>query len=411
MSPASTGPDISLEDFTAEAESYLAQHYPRARRGAEQRFVWGEGSDEVRVFQEPDPEVEADALPAIRAWRAGLWEAGLGWITGPTEYGGRGLPSAYQRAFERVSRGFEVPGDGSLTVSLGMIAPTILAHGGEEQKRHYLPKMFSGELISCQLFSEPGAGSDLASLSCKAVRDDSGTWRLTGQKVWTSGAHLADIGEIICRTADEPRHRNLTAFLVDMHAEGVQVRPLRQMTGGASFNEVFLDDVPVPDSARLDEEGNGWKVALTTLANERGAMGASSFGGAGILSTERLAELVRHAGAADDPVVRRAFGELLVSLRAARYTQQVMSARAKAGDAPGPEVALNKIALSDNMARLGSFVAEVLGPKAVADTGEWGSYAWTSVILGAPGYRLGGGTDEVLKNTIAQRVLGLPRAR
>jgi alkylation response protein AidB-like acyl-CoA dehydrogenase len=410
MSAPNSAP-ISLEEFTAEAEAYLAEHYPKARRSESRRFVWGEGSDEVRVFQEPDPEQEADALPAIKAWRAGLWEAGFGWITGPTEYGGRGLPGSYQRAFERVARGFEVPGDGALTISLGMIAPTILKHGSEEQKQHYLPKLYSGELICCQLFSEPGAGSDLASLSTRAVRAEDGGWRVTGQKVWTSGAHLADIGEVICRTADSPRHRNLTAFLVDLRAPGVEVRPLRQMTGGSSFNEVFLDDVAVPDEARLDDEGNGWPVALTTLANERNAMGHSAFGGAGILSTERLAELVRHAGAAEDPVVRRAFGELLVQLRAARYTQAVMGARAKAGDSPGPEVALNKIALSANMGRLGEFVSSVLGPKAVADSGEWGTYAWTSVVLGAPGYRLGGGTDEVLKNMIAQRVLGLPRAR
>ncbi|HTF45822.1 MAG TPA: acyl-CoA dehydrogenase family protein [Pseudonocardia sp.] len=403
-------PPISLDDFGAEVEAYLAAHYQEARR-AERRFVWGEGSDEVRVFQEPEPEREADALPAIRAWRAGLSAAGLGWITGPTEYGGRGLPGAYQRVFERVARGFEVPGDGALTISLGMIAPTILKHGSAEQKKHYLPKMYAGELICCQLFSEPGAGSDLASLRTRAVpAEDGRSWRITGQKVWTSGAHLADIGEIICRTADGPRHHNLTAFLADMRAPGVRVRPLRQMTGGASFNEVFLDDVEVADTARLGEVGEGWPVALTTLANERNAMGHSAFGGAGILSTERLAELVRRAGAADDPVVRRAFGELLVRLRAARYTQAVMGARARAGDAPGPEAALNKIALSDNMARLGEFVAGVLGPRAVADTGEWGTYAWTSVILGAPGYRLGGGTDEVLKNMIAQRVLGLPRA-
>jgi alkylation response protein AidB-like acyl-CoA dehydrogenase len=402
--------DPTPEEFAAEVEEYLAAHYPKARRQEKRRFVWGEGSDEVRVFQEPDPETEADALPAIRDWRRGLWEAGLGWITGPTEYGGRGLSGAYQRVFEKVARGYQVPGDGSLTVSIGMIAPTILRHGSDEQKQDYLPKMYAGELIACQLFSEPGAGSDLASLRCRAVRDGDG-WRLTGQKVWTSGAHLSDIGEIICRTADEPRHRNLTAFLVDMHAEGVAVRPLRQMTGGASFNEVFLDDVYVPDSARLDDEGNGWKVALTTLANERNSMGDSAFGGAGILSTDRLVELVRHAGKADDPAVRRELGALLVSLRAARYNQQVMGARAKAGDTPGAEVALNKIALSDNMARLGRFVSDVLGPRITADTGEWGTYAWTSVLLGAPGYRLGGGTDEILKNMIAQRVLGLPRAQ
>ena len=401
---------ISLEDFTAEVEAYLSKHYPRAKKQEHKRFVWGEGSDEVRVFQEPDPEVEADAMPAIRNWRSGLWEAGLGWITGPTEYGGRGLPNAYQRAFESVVRRYEVPGDSSLTIGLGMVAPTILRHGNEEQKKHHLAKLYSGESIGCQLFSEPGAGSDLASVSCKAVRAEDGSWRVSGQKVWTSGAHLSDVGEIICRTSDGPRHHNLTAFLIDMHAPGVTVRPLRQMTGGAAFNEVFFDDVSVPDSDRLGEEGDGWKVAITTLSNERNAMGHSSFGGAGILSTERLIGLIEHTGSAQDPMVRREFGELLVSLRAARYTQQVMAARAKAGDSPGPEVALNKIALSSNMGQLGKFVADVLGPKIAADTGEWGTYAWTSVLLGAPGYRLGGGTDEVLKNMIAQRVLGLPRA-
>jgi alkylation response protein AidB-like acyl-CoA dehydrogenase len=401
---------ISVEDLAAEAEAYLSAHYPKASRGERKRFVWGEGSDEVRVFQEPDPETEEDALPAIRAWRRGLWDAGLGWLTGPVEYGGRGLSGAHQRAFEAVVRRYEVPGDASLTIGLGMVAPTILRHASEEQKKHYLRALYSGELISCQLFSEPGAGSDLASLSTRAVQQEDGSWRVSGQKVWTSGAHLSDIGELICRTTDGPRHRNLTAFLLDMHAPGVTVRPLRQMTGGAAFNEVFLDDVVVPDSARLDEVGNGWRVAITTLSNERNAMGHSSFGGAGILSTERLVGLLENAGGADDPVVRRAFGELLVSLRAARYTQQVMGARAKAGDGPGPEVALNKIALSDNIAQLGRFVADVLGPRFAVDTGEWGTYAWTAVPLGAPGYRLGGGTDEVLKNSIAQRVLGLPRA-
>ncbi|HEV7787494.1 MAG TPA: acyl-CoA dehydrogenase family protein [Pseudonocardia sp.] len=220
-------PEPTVAEFVAEVEAYLGEHYPKVRRTEKQRFVWGEGSDEVRVFREPDPAEEADAMPAIRAWRSGLWEAGLGWITGPTEYGGRGLPSTHQRAFERAVRNYEVPGDSSLTISLGMIAPTVLKHGSEEQKKHYLPAMYSAEQISCQLFSEPGAGSDLASLSTRAVQSEDGSWRITGQKVWTSGAHLADIGEIICRTADEPRHRNLTAFLVDMRAPGVEVRPLR----------------------------------------------------------------------------------------------------------------------------------------------------------------------------------------
>ena len=399
----------TVEEFTEAARAWLAAHYPAAPASeGKRRFVWGEGSDEVRVFQEPDPATEAEVLAAIRQWRAGVWAAGYGWISGPAEYGGAGLPVAYQRAFERVSRHFDVPGDSSLTIGLGMIAPTILKHGTEDQKQRYLPALYSGEKIACQLFSEPGAGSDLASISTKAVRDGD-VWRVTGQKVWTSGAHISDVGEIICRTAAEPRHKNLTAFLIDMHAPGVTVRPLRQMTGDAAFNEVFLDDVVVPDTDRLGAEGEGWTVAMTTLANERNAMGHSSFGGVGILSTDRLAGLVRNQGLAEDDTVRRQFGEVVSHLRSARYLNEVIAAQAKAGKPPGAEIGLSKIALSDNMRRLGEFVGEVLGPELVADTGEWGTYAWSSLVLGAPGYRLGGGTDEILKNTVAQRVLGLPR--
>jgi alkylation response protein AidB-like acyl-CoA dehydrogenase len=397
-----------LEEFLAKAEEFLESRYSRRVLEESGRFQWGEGSDEVRVFQEPDPVEEADALPQIRAWRSALWDAGLAWISGPTEYGGGGLPRSYEAAFNQLTRKFDVPGDAALTVSLGMIAPTILRHADERQKREYLPALYRGDLIACQLFSEPGAGSDLASIRTRAIRQGD-SWRITGQKVWTSGAHLADIGEIICQTAPEPRHHNLTAFLIDMHAPGVTVRPLRQMTGGAAFNEVFLDGVEVADSARLGAEGEGWRVALTTLSFERNAMGHSAFGGVGILSTDRLMQLVRHSGKANDPLVRRAFGELVTELRVARYAQEVMADRARASQPPGPEIALNKLALSSNMAALGVFVGSVLGRKLIADSGEWGTYAWTSVVLGAPGYRLGGGSDEVLKNMIAERVLGLPR--
>ena len=398
-----------LQEFLAEAEAFLASRYPRREAEDRRPFQWGEGSDEVRVFQEPDPDEESEAMPRIRAWRAALWDAGFAWISGPPEYGGRGLPRSYEAAFSSLSRKFDVPGDAALTVSLGMIAPTILRHADERQKHEYLPALFRADLIACQLFSEPDAGSDLASIRTRAVRDGD-VWKITGQKVWTSGAHLADVGEIICQSAPGPRHHNLTAFMVDMHAPGVTVRPLRQMTGGASFNEVFLDDVEVADSARLGAEGEGWRVALTTLSYERNAMGHSAFGGAGILSTDRLMQLIRHAGLANDPLVKRRFGELVTELRVARYAQEVTAERMRAGQAPGPEIALNKLALSANMARLGEFVVGILGPRAIADTGEWGTYAWTSVVLGAPGYRLGGGSDEVLKNMIAERVLGLPRS-
>ena len=177
--------------------------------------------------------------------------------TRTADLGGRGLPRSYQSRFDLKARRYEVPGNAKLTVGLGIVVPTILEHGSDSAKRMYPARIQSGSLIACQLFSEPGAGSDLASVSTRGVRSGNG-WRLTGQKVWTSGAQFSDIGEALCRTTDGPRHQNLTAFLVDMHAPGVSVRPLRQMTGGASFNEVFLDDVWVPDTDRLGEVGAGW---------------------------------------------------------------------------------------------------------------------------------------------------------
>jgi alkylation response protein AidB-like acyl-CoA dehydrogenase len=404
---ATTAPTV--EEFLAEAEAFLASRWPRRQAAAEPTpFVWGEGSDELKVFQEPDPETEAEELAAVRAWRRGLYDAGLGWIDGPVEYGGGGRPSADARRFEALTRAFEVPGDAMLIVSLGMIAPTILRHGTEEQRRRLLPALYRGDLIACQLFSEPDAGSDLASIATRAVREGDG-WRITGQKVWTSGAHLAGIGEIVCRTAPEPRYGNLTAFIVDMHAPGVTVRPLRQMTGGASFNEVFLDGVFVPDRDRIGEVGEGWKVALTTLGFERSAMGHSAFAGVGLLRIDRLVALLRHECRDRDPVLRQRLADLVIHLRVALYNQRRMQARVAAGGTPGPELSMNKLALSRNLMRLADFAASVLGPRIVADTGEWGTYSWTSVLLGAPGYRLGGGSDEIMKNILAERVLGLPR--
>src|SRR3979411_2239879 len=226
----------ALEQFLAGAEAFLESRYPRVASEARSRFTWGVGSDEVRVFQEPDPLEEAEALARIRAWRAALWDAGLAWISGPKEYGGGGLPRSYEAAFPRRPRKFDVPGDAALTVSLVMIAPTILRHADERQKREYLPALYRADLIACQLFSEPGAGSDLAAIRTKAVAEGD-RWLITGQKVWTSGAHLADVGEIICQTEPGPPHQNLTAFLVDMHAPGVTVRPLRPRTGGAGISE------------------------------------------------------------------------------------------------------------------------------------------------------------------------------
>ncbi len=398
----------SADEFATECRAFLEAHYAR-RSKQETPFRWGEGSDEVGLFEEADPEVEAAQVAVVRQWRRQLWDAGLAWLTGPVEHGGRGLPNRYQQIFDREARDFDVPGNGKLTISLGMIAPTILAHGTPGAKDRYLQALQRGDLIACQLFSEPGAGSDLAAVSTSAVRDGDG-WRLNGQKVWTSGAQYSDVGEVLCRTSDEGRHRNLTAFVVDMHAPGVDVRPLRQMTGGAAFNEVFFTDAWVPDDDRLGEVGEGWRVAITTLSNERAAIGGDGFGGAGLLSFDRYRQMAHALGRAEDPVIRQQLADLLINQRVANYTRQRAVAARRAGQPPGPEASIGKLALARQFQRIGDLAAALLGPKLVADTGEWGTYAWAGLVLSAPGYRIGGGTDEVMKNIVAERVLGLPKA-
>jgi alkylation response protein AidB-like acyl-CoA dehydrogenase len=276
-------------------------------------------------------------------------------------------------------------------------------------QKAYLPAMYRGDIVGCQLFSEPGAGSDLASLQSRAVRDGD-EWRITGQKVWTSGAQYSDIGEVIVRTdADQPKHKGLTGFVVDMHAPGVEVRPLRQMTGGASFNEVFFTDVRVPDDHRLGDVNQGWTVALTTLMNERAAIGAGGAGGSGMVSTTRLTELLNHYGSSSDPVLRQELMDLHVHLTVARLTNQRALDKIKAGQAPGPELTTAKLALTQNMTRAAEFVAHVLGPRLTANTGEWGTFSWNQFVLGTPGMRIAGGSDEVLRNIISERVLGLPK--
>jgi alkylation response protein AidB-like acyl-CoA dehydrogenase len=268
--------------------------------------------------------------------------------------------------------------------------------------------MYRGEIVGCQLFSEPEAGSDLAGLQTKAVRDGE-EWVLNGQKVWTSGAQYSDIGEIICRTdPDAPKHKGLTGFVVDMHAPGVEVRPLRQMTGGASFNEVFFNDVRVPDSHRLGDVNQGWTVALTTLMNERAAIGG---GGAGVgsTSTTRLMEMLRYLGKDKDPVLRQRLADVYIHGAVSRYTSMRAMAKVQAGQLPGPEMSIGKLALTNNMQRIAALVSEALGPRMIADSGEWGTFAWADYVLGIPGMRVAGGTDEVMKNIVGERVLGLPK--
>jgi acyl-CoA dehydrogenase len=229
--------------------------------------------------------------------------------------------------------------------------------------------------------------------------------------VWTSGAQYSDIGEIIARTdADQPKHKGLTGFIVDMHAPGVEVRPLRQMTGGASFNEVFFTEVRVPDDHRLGDVNHGWAVALTTLMNERAAIGAGGSGAgsaSGLLT--RAIEMARAMGVSGDPLVRQRLADLIVRTRVAQYTNQRAMDRIRAGQTPGPELSIAKLAGTQLSMRMADFVSAVLGPKLAADSGEWGTYAWSQLVVGTPGMRIAGGSDEVMRNIVGERVLGLPK--
>ena len=404
-----TADQPTLDEFRDECIAFLDAN-TKLRVTEEKKFVWGEGDDDVAMFEEVDREKEQRDLAEAKAWRAKKYDAGLGYITGAKEYGGRDLPGTYERVYVGLEAKYDIPGQSFFGIGLGMVAPTIKDHAQDHVKAKYLPAMYRADLVGCQLFSEPGAGSDLAGLTSRAERDGD-EWIITGQKVWTSGAQYSDIGEIICRTdPDLPKHKGLTGFIVDMHAPGVEVRPLRQMTGGASFNEVFFNEVRVPDDHRLGDVNQGWSVALTTLMNERSSIGAGGGGGGmGVANVTRLAEMLKHFGLGDSAVHRDELMNIYTRYQVAKFTNQRALDKIKAGQLPGPEMSIAKMALTDNLNRTGAFVAKVLGPRIAANTGEWGTFAWSQFICGTPGMRIAGGTDEVLRNIVGERVLGLPK--
>ena len=398
-----------LQQFTRQAREFLGVHAARAAERAD--FRWGEGHDRVPYFGADPPEVEARKLRAARDWQRTRYEHGFGWISGPPEYGGRGLTPVHELVYDRLESEYDVPDTGTLSViGLGMIGPTILAHGQQAIKDRYLQAMYRGDVIACQLFSEPDAGSDLAGLRTHAVASE-GQWILDGQKVWTSVAQHSQIGMALCRTdPDAPKHKGITAFLVDMSAPGVEVRPLRQMTGGSDFNEVFLSGVRVPDDHRLGEVNGGWRVALTTLMNERATVGSEGGGPvAEALSPVRLGALMRATWTWDDRALRRDLSELLADMMATGYLNARAFRQMQAGVAPGPEMSVAKLMYAQNLTRAAHFVSHVLGPRIIADTGEWGTYAWTELLLATPALRILGGTEEIMKNILAERVLGLPK--
>lgn len=339
-----------------------------------------------------------------RAWQrelhAGGW-SGLGW---PVEYGGRDLPIGLRAVWAQELSAAGAPPPINL-LGEAIVGPTILAHGTEQQKRRYLPPILTAEEIWCQLFSEPGAGSDMAAVTTTARRgggaEAGGGWTVEGHKIWTSGAHYADFAILLARTDwDVPKHRGCTYFLLDMRQPGVTVRPVRQMTGGAAFNEVFLDGARIPDENRLGPEGGGWGVAVTTLLHERLQLGLGlARAGGGV---ERLLAELRPRGLADDPVVRQLAARLVIDARCAQYLGWRIVSKLSEGQIPGSEGAVAKLASSRVSRRYDELAEAVRGAGAmVADD-------YTLLQLWVPATRIAGGTDEVLKNVIAERVLGLP---
>lgn len=394
---------MDIDDFRATARQWLetnAQAKATAHRG------WGVGHDQFAVFYALSEAEEHRLISEINAWQRRKYEAGYGAITWPEEYGGLGLDPAFEDAFVDLESEFEVPVPHELTsVSRNLIAPTVRMFGDSDLREQLVRPLLRGDLLSCQLFSEPSAGSDLAGISTRAVRDGD-DWVVNGQKVWSSGAHLAQWGELIARTdPDLPKHAGLTAFMIPLDLPGIDIRPLRQMSGGASFCEVFFTDVRVPDKLRLGDQGAGWKVALTTLGFERG--NSSNHGDVGG-SFADLVGLARYLGTFDQPATRSRLADVYCHehlCKIARLRDQ--QARA-GGGAPGPVGSLRKMQWVSKMNRISEVAATELGPRLVANTGEWGTFAWTEHVLGAPGYRIAGGSDEIQRNIIAERLLGMP---
>ncbi|WP_046470215.1 acyl-CoA dehydrogenase family protein [Allosalinactinospora lopnorensis] len=389
-----------MDTFVAEARAWLASvATPRATR------AWGVGSDSVAVFENWTAEQEHAETDRIRAYEQAKFDAGWGALDWPEEHGGQDLPVSYVLAFRREEAAFDVPRRTEMfSVTQQLVAPAVAQWGTAEQRDRYVRAMLRADLIACQLFSETEAGSDLAAVRTRAVQRDD-RWVLTGHKVWTSGARVADIGVAVCRTdPGAPKHAGLTVFLVPMDSSGITVRPVRQMTGGASFNEVYLDEVELPDDYRLGPVGKGWNVALTVLSAER-----LDSGNLGLPNADRAVELARHLGRPLDALERDRVADLVTRSYVQRLAGMRVAAALGAGKEPGPEASVGKLLATDTMARTSEVARMLLGPELTVDSGRWGTWAWTEHVLGAPGYRIAGGTDEIQHNILAERVLGLPK--
>ncbi len=377
--------------------------------------AWLEANTKLKNPDDPGEDVLVERtspkiIKASQAWQRKKADAGWACITWPKEYGGREATPIQSVIWGQEEAKFQTPPN-IFGIGLGMCGPTILTHGTEEQKKRWIPDLLSGEKIWCQLFSEPAAGSDLAGLRSTAVKDGD-DWIVNGQKIWTTGAHYCDWGIIVVRTDPHvAKHAGLSYFVVDMHSPGIEIRPIVQINGGKGFNEVFFTDVRIPDENRLSEVGNGWAVAITTLMNERASIGGGGTGG-GVGDLLEMAENTDLDGrpAIEDSAVREKIADLYTRSRGVQYTGYRTLTALSRGTTPGPESSLGKLvgaALAQEMAAFGIELAGVAGAT-LDDEVTPSDSMWPDLYLSIPGLRIAGVTDEVLRNIIAERVLGLP---
>ena len=384
-----------------------AEFRAKARAWLEQNTELRDPDETVDMLGEREDDA---AIQAAKDWQSKKFDEGWAVLTWPKEYGGQGLGRMEGVIWNQEEAKFRTPPN-IYTIGHGMLGPTLMSHGTDEQKERFIAKMARGQEVWCQLFSEPAAGSDLAGLRSTAVRDGD-DWVINGQKIWSTGAHYCDWGMIVVRTdPNVSKHAGLTYFIVDMRDPGVEIRPIKQINGGSGFNEVFFTDVRVPDSQRLGAEGDGWRVSLTTLMNERVAIGA----GAGAGRFRDLLRLARHTRrngrpAIEDGAVRQKLASIYVRSKGLQYTGMRTLSALSQGATPGPEGSIGKAVGGPLSQEIASFAIELQGAagglldESVAPM----EATWQNAYLGSPGIRIAGGTDEILKNIIAERVLRLP---
>ncbi|MFK7919273.1 MAG: acyl-CoA dehydrogenase family protein [Ilumatobacter sp.] len=344
-----------------------------------------------------------------KAFLAAAAGSGLAGVAYPEEFGGGGLSPAHDKIW-REAQGNHTMMSGAFIISHGMCVPMLSEYGSDEIKKHYMPDAIAGKTLFCQMFSEPGAGSDVASLQSSAVKDGD-EWILNGQKVWTTTAHFADYGIVICRTdSDQPKHAGISMFIVDMKAPGMEIRPIHQIDGGSEFNEVFMTDVRVADDHLLGEYNNGWRMATAMLMYERVAIGTAGSGRVNQPTYKLLLKAAQENGKVNDPVVRQQLMTIYSMETTKALVAQRTKAEQKAGKTPGPGGSLGKLFGSNIAWYMRECALEIAGPQTIAwDPDVANADERQRIFLNSFQSSIAGGTDEIQRNIIGDRVLGLPR--